>query len=68
MILNLKKMNIHMEYHLFKMDTFESVLKPVKSNILFASTDIRHDYYSVPIVEKDRKKLWFKHFDKLYQY
>ena len=57
-----------MVYHHFKMDTFESVLKLVKPNMLFASTDICHGYYSVPIVEKDRKKLRFKHFDKLYQY
>ena len=68
MILNLKDLNRHVEYHHFKMDTFESVLKLVKPNMYFASTDIRHGYYSVPIIEKDRKKLRFKHLDKLYQY
>ena len=50
------------------MDTFESVLKLVKPNMFFASTDIRHGYYSDPFAEKDRKKLRFKHLDKLYQY
>ena len=68
MILNLKNLNKHVEYHHFKMDTFESALKLVKPDMFFASTDIRHGYYSVPIAEEDRKKLRFTYLGKIYQY
>ena len=35
MILNLKELNQYIEYHHFKMDTFESVLKLVKPGWIF---------------------------------
>jgi len=46
------------------MDTFETVLKLVKPGMYFASTDIRHGYYSVPIAEEDQVKLRFNHYEK----
>ena len=68
MILNLRELTGHVEYHHFKMDTFESVIKLVKPDMYFASTDIRYGYYSLPIAEEDRKKLRFSHKSKIYQY
>ncbi|WAR19957.1 YG31B-like protein [Mya arenaria] len=68
MILNLKNLNKYVEYHHFKMDTFESALKLVKTNMFFASTDIRHGYYSLPIAVEDQVKLRFIHLGKIYQY
>ncbi|WAR20627.1 YI31B-like protein [Mya arenaria] len=68
MILNLKNLNKYVEYHHFKMDTFESALKLVKPNTFFASTEIRHGYYSVPIAVEDQVKLRFIHLGKIYQY
>ena len=35
MILNLKELNQYIEYHHFKMDTFESVLKLGKTRLFF---------------------------------
>lgn len=68
MILNLKLINHYMQYHHFKMDTFETVLKLVKPGMYFATTDIRHGYYSIPIAEEDRVKLRFNHAGKIYQF
>ena len=49
MILNLKELNKSVEYHHFKMDTFEIALNLVKPNCYMASIDLRHAYYSVPV-------------------
>lgn len=68
MILNLKELNQHIEYHHFKMETFESALKLVKKDCYMASVDLRHAYYSVPIAEEQQVKLRFQHDQKIYQY
>jgi hypothetical protein len=53
MILNLKELNEYIEPHRFKMETFESALKLIKSFSYFASIDLRHAYYSInKILEK----------------
>ena len=61
MILNLKELNKSIVYHHFKMDTFEAALKLVNPNTFFASVDLRHAYYSVPIAEEHQIKLRFEH-------
>ena len=68
MILNLKELNEFIEYHHFKMDTFESVLKLVKPGSWFASVDLRHAYYSVSIAPEHRIKLRFEKSGKVYQF
>lgn len=68
MILNLKELNEFIEYHHFKMETFESALKLVKQGCFMASVDLRHAYYSVPIAEEHQIKLRFKNEGKIYQY
>ena len=68
MILNLKQLNEYIVYHHFKMETFESALKLVKKNCYFASVDLRHAYYSVPLSEEVQKKFRFQKSGKVYQY
>lgn len=67
-ILNLKGLNEYIEYHHFKMDTLESVLKLVKPGCYFASVDLRHAYYSVSLAPEHRIKLRFEKSGKIYQY
>ena len=68
MILNLKDLNQYIEYHHFKMETFESAIKLVKPNSYFASVDLRHAYYSVSIAEEHQVKLRFQKSGKIYQF
>lgn len=68
MILNLKKLNEHIPYFHFKMDTFESALKLVKPGCYMASVDLKHAYYSIHIAEEDQIKLRFQFCGRLYQY
>ena len=41
MILNLKELNKYIEYHHFKMDSFETALKLVRKDCYTASVDLR---------------------------
>ena len=68
LILNLKELNTSIVYHHFKMETFGSALKLVKPNCFFASVDIRHASYMVPIHSLDQVKLRFQKSGKLYQF
>lgn len=68
MILNLKELNEYIEYHHFKMDTFETALKLVKPHCFMASIDLRHAYYSVPIYKPHRRFLRFMWRGKIYEY
>ena len=68
MILNLKKLNEKVEYHHFKMDSFEKAVSLIKKNIYMSSVDLRHAYYSVHIAEEHQKCLCFKWGDKIFQY
>ncbi|MEW8548334.1 MAG: reverse transcriptase domain-containing protein [Candidatus Thiodiazotropha sp.] len=68
MILNLKNFNENIDYHHFKMDTFESALKLIKPNCFMASVDLRHAYYSIFISEEEQVKLRFVFKGKVFQY
>ena len=68
LILNLKKLNSHMPYVHFKMDTIQNVLSMIRPNIFMASIDIKDAYYSVPIYDSDQKYLKFKFDDKIYKF
>ena len=50
MILNLKKVNDHMPYIHFKMETIKSVLNLVTPNYYMAKIDIKDAYYFIPIL------------------
>ena len=68
MILNLKNLNLHVEYNKFKMDTLQSILKLVTSGCYMATVDLKDAYYSVPVAQEHRKYLRFIWRSKLYQY
>ena len=56
LILNLKRLNIHVEYQHFKMDTLSSSINMMRPNSYMASVDLKDAYYSVqlPIVIKKK--------------
>lgn len=68
MILNLKLLNEHVEYHKFKMDTIRSVIKMIQKDNWMATVDIRDAYYTVKIAKNHRKFLKFFWKGRLYQY
>ena len=68
MILNLKKLNEHVAYHHFKMDSLSTVIKLVSRDCYMASVDLKDAYYSVPIAVHHQKYLKFFWKDNLYCY
>ena len=68
LILNLKNLNEHVEYHHFKMDTLQSAIRLMTPNCYMASVDLRDAYYSVPIHNEDKKYLRFCWKGKLFQF
>ena len=59
MILNLKRVNSHMVYHYFKMDTLLSAMAMMRPNCFIVSIDLKDAYYSVPVYPEDYKDLKF---------
>ena len=56
LILNLKRLNIHVEYQHFKMDTLRSAINMMRPNCYMGSVDLKDAYYSVPIAYCDQQK------------
>ena len=54
-ILNLKKLNEHMPYTHFKIETIYSILTIITPNCYMAKLDIKDAYYSIPILEEHKK-------------
>ena len=67
-ILNLKKLNKHIVYHHFKMDSLHSATQLMKPNCWMAVLDLKDAYDSVPIKTEDRKYLCFEHEGQLYEF
>ena len=67
-ILNLKCLNTHVQYHHFKIDSLNTVLHMVKPGCFMASIDLKDAFYSVPIATADQKYLKFQWRGKLYKY
>ncbi len=68
MILNLKDLNQQIEYHHFKMETFEQALTIVSPNCKMASIDLKDAYYCVPVHPDFRKFLRFAWRGNLLQF
>ena len=68
LILNLKKLNEHIEKIHFKMETLKSALNMVKKGVYFAKIDLKDAYYSIAVAESDRKFLRFTWGESVYQY
>ena len=59
-ILDLSDLNESIQYHHFKMDTFETALTLVSKDCYMASIDWKDAYYTVPVAASDRKFLKFR--------
>ena len=59
LIFNLKNCNQSVLYRHFKMDSWSSVIKMISPGDFFASLDLKHAYYSVPIATEQRGILNF---------
>ena len=57
-ILNLKKLNPHVQYNHFKMDTMADMLDLMFENCFFAKIDLKNAYFSIPVRPEDRD--WFR--------
>jgi hypothetical protein len=68
MILNMKKLNSHIEYYKFKMDTIRNVFQLLYQGCYMAKLDIKDAYYSVAIDENHQKFLKFQWRRKLYKF
>lgn len=58
-ILNLKHLNLNVEYYHFKMETLEHVVQLIRPGCFLASIDLKDAYYSIPVAVEDRKFLRF---------
>ena len=68
-ILNLKCLNTHVQYHHFRMDALNTVLHMVTPGYFIASIDLIKDVcYSVLIATAGQKYLKFQWRGKLYKY
>ena len=68
LILNLKKLNEHIVYHHFKMDSLQSAVQLMKPHCWMAVLDLKDASYSVPIRKDHRKYLRFEHDGQLYEF
>ena len=68
LILNLKRLNDHIVYHHFKMESLKSVIQLMEKDCFMASVDLRDAYYSIPMSVHAHKYLKFTWGGKLYQF
>ena len=61
LILNLKKLNKHIVYHHFKMDSLQSAVQLMKPHCWMAVLDLKDAYYSGTIRTDHRMYLRFEH-------
>ena len=57
LLLNLKRLNEHIEYLHFKMESFQCVINMLTPNCWMASVDLKSAFYSVPIHPNHQKYL-----------
>lgn len=68
MILNLQKLNEHINYKHFKMENFEQAIRLINKDAYMASVDLKHAYYSIKIAEQQQKLLCFKWQGRIIQF
>lgn len=68
MILDLSRLNRHLEYHHFKMEGLKTVKDLITPGCYMSTIDIKDAYYSVPIHRDFQKYLKFEWQGKLYKY
>ncbi|XP_013917950.1 PREDICTED: calcineurin subunit B type 1 [Thamnophis sirtalis] len=67
-ILDLKKLNIHIAYKRFKMQSFQNILGCIRQGDFLTSIDLKEAYLHVPIHPVHRKFLRFQFANQHYQY
>lgn len=68
LILNLSKLNDHVEKVSFKMETLKTALYLIEKNCYFAKIDLKDAFYSIPINKKFKKYLKFMWNGQLYSF
>ena len=68
MILNLKRLNCHVTYNHFKMESLENVLSIIRPDVWMASVDLKDAFYSIPLHSEHHKYFKFIWDKQLYQY
>ena len=68
LILNLKKLNVYISYHHFKMDTLQCALQLVSPKCWMTVLDLKDAYYTVAINKPHRKYLRFEYQGELYEF
>jgi len=68
LIFNFKNCNQAVQFRHFKMDTLNSVINIISPQAYFASLDLKHAYYTIPIAIEQRKYLKFLWSGILYEF
>ena len=68
LILNLKRLNEHMPYIHFKMDTIDKFLNLIRKDMFMSKIDLKDAYYSVQINKKHQRFLKFYFDGILYKF
>ena len=68
LILNLRNLNLDVEYHHFKMETLNHAIQLMSPNCYMASIDLKDAYYTVPVKKSQRQYLRFWWNNVLYQF
>ena len=68
LILNLSRLNDHVDKITFKMETLKSALCMIRKNCFFAKIDLKDAFYSISILNSDRKFLKFEWDGQLYEF
>ena len=68
LIFNFKNCNQPVLYLHFKMDTINSVISIISPGAYFASLDLKHAYYTIPVALEQRTFLKFLWLGNLYEF
>ena len=68
LIFNFKNCNQAVLYRHFKMDTLNSVISMISPGAYFASLDLKHAYYTIPVALEQRKCFKFLWLGNLYEF
>ena len=68
LIFNFKNCNQAVLYRHFKMDTLNSVISMISPGAYFASLDLKHAYYTIPLALEERKFFKFLWLGNLYEF
>ena len=67
-IINLKKLNSHIPYEKFKMETLNNVKDLLKQNDYLVKIDLKDAYFSIPLGQKSRKYVRFQWEGTTYEF